>query len=234
MKDSTLPNLPGIYKISIQNHFYYGRSKNIRSRSLEHIRLLNKNKHYNRQLQFAFNKYKSILIEPIILVSEINDQKLYEGWFIENTKNINVANSEFGGGSGKFDTLPPSEATRRRKLLSKSQTTAWKNISTDRILELEKRKSFAYKLNHSKNNFVIHTPYGVFPSLSETIKMCKIGDITVLKSWLNGKVVTIGMVNAMKSKLFTIEDVGKNTNILGWYYVPIPLPNNTECNLPLT
>lgn len=49
----------GIYRIKniINNKFYIGSSKNLSRRELEHETKLNQNKHYNKYLQRAWNKY---------------------------------------------------------------------------------------------------------------------------------------------------------------------------------
>ena len=66
----------------------------------------------------------------------------------------------------------------------------------------------------------------MFPSYAEVFRTHKIGDLYSLKDWLKGKIVTKGMVNASKSNYFSLSDIGKNTNDMGWYYVPTELPNN--------
>lgn len=101
-----------------------------------------------------------------------------------------------------------------------TRSNPWLNDSIKQQEELEKRKSFDYKLKHSGKP-AIHTPYGVFPSLNEVARNVDIGCKTSLSKWLKGKVVTRQMVNASKTNHFTLSDVGKNTNELGWYYVPI-------------
>lgn len=110
---------------------------------------------------------------------------------------------------------------------SKSRTALWNNPSSQRQKDLATRSTFEYKLSHSKNSFIIHTPSGIFPSYGEARRSLNISDLGSIKSWLAGKIVNRGMVNACKNtKHFTIHDIGKNTNDLGWYYVPMPLPNS--------
>lgn len=49
----------GIYKITCieNNKIYIGQSKNIKYRFGQHLLLLRKNTHFNRHLQFSFDKY---------------------------------------------------------------------------------------------------------------------------------------------------------------------------------
>ena len=51
----------GIYEIKnkLNNHRYVGSSIDIKERIAKHIRLLNKNKHHCKHLQYAWNKYGS-------------------------------------------------------------------------------------------------------------------------------------------------------------------------------
>lgn len=60
-----LPNLPGIYQIiNLETGVcYIGQSKNIADRCYQHRHSLRKNKHRNRYLQRAWNKYSSNTFE---------------------------------------------------------------------------------------------------------------------------------------------------------------------------
>lgn len=107
------------------------------------------------------------------------------------------------------------------KLITELRKDQWKNPTPNRAKDLENRKTFDYKLNHSGNKFLIHTPKGTFPSYSETKRKLQLGDISCLRKWLTGKIVTNSMIKSCKNNLFTMDDVGKNTNELGWYYMPI-------------
>ena len=111
-------------------------------------------------------------------------------------------------------------STKTKKLVSKIRKQLWQNPSTTRKNDIENRKSFDYKLNHSGNKFLIHTPTGIYPSYNEAQRTENISDLPCLKSWLNGKVITMLMIKACKTNRFTLADLGKNTNELGWYYIP--------------
>lgn len=228
-KENAPPKLPGIYKLTVGKFDYYGRSKNIRNRFLEHLRNLKKGGHSNIRLQRAFNKYKSINCLIVLVVGDVEDQKLYEGWLINNTTNVNVASSKFGGGPGKLKDLPMKIAEARRQVFKINNQRSWDNPSDQKLKEVENRKSFDYKLFHSKNNFVVHTPFGIFPSFSDARRSLHISDFYSLKSWLSGKRVTHNMVGSCKNvKHFSSTDIGKNTNDLGWYYLPLGSPSIAE------
>lgn len=111
--------------------------------------------------------------------------------------------------------------TSLRKKVSEQRKSFWKDPSEKRKLDIENRKTFEYKLKHSKNNFLIHTPNGIFPSYGETRRSLGISDLDCLKKWLSGKEITITMVKSCKNGFFNLSDVGKNTNQLGWYYIPL-------------
>ncbi len=71
----------GVYEIrNIANeHRYIGSSINISKRLSAHIRALKKNRHQNRYLQFAFNKYgKENFIFSPILYCDSNNTLLFE------------------------------------------------------------------------------------------------------------------------------------------------------------
>lgn len=70
----------GIYKIiNVKNKkFYIGSSINIEKRKYHHINSLRKDKHFNRHLQRAFNKYGEEWFEFSIIEKEVELDKLTE------------------------------------------------------------------------------------------------------------------------------------------------------------
>jgi len=87
--------LLGIYKITCRNNnkFYIGSSINIDKRLKEHINLLRKNKHKNKYLQKSWNKYgeANFKYEIIETIYNINDLRIREKWWINNTNCYNKA-----------------------------------------------------------------------------------------------------------------------------------------------
>lgn len=54
-----------VYKINIAEHFQIGSTNNIRRRIGEHKSLLKLNKHYNKRMQYAYNKHKDFSYEVL-------------------------------------------------------------------------------------------------------------------------------------------------------------------------
>ena len=72
--------ISGIYKITncIDEKFYIGSSKDIRTRFQQHKNLLNKNLHYNNHLQHAWNFYgENVFIFEVIEEVENNPDSLF-------------------------------------------------------------------------------------------------------------------------------------------------------------
>ncbi len=103
--------LSGIYKITnvINNKVYIGSSKDIYRRWIQHKNKLNHNKHLNRHLQFAWNKYgeENFTFEIIELCDEesllINEQKWYEYY--------NSGEDKYGYNLSKIARCPSYRAT---------------------------------------------------------------------------------------------------------------------------
>jgi hypothetical protein len=122
------------------------------------------------------------------------------------------------GGQGIRGFKASKKLSKKLSALRKQQ---WQSPTKNRKQEVENRKSFEYRLNHSGNDFLVHTPTGVYPSYGAARKADNINDLVCLKSWLAGKIVTSTMVKVSKHSRFTEDDIGKNTNDLGWYYLPV-------------
>lgn len=86
----------GIYQIlhKESNKRYIGSSKNLYKRKWEHLKRLRTNKHCNKYLQSAWNKYGESSFEiKTILICEIKDLLFYEDLIIKGYQS-NI--SEFG------------------------------------------------------------------------------------------------------------------------------------------
>lgn len=100
-----------IYKIlNILNRKYYiGQTFNFKNRKWRHKYLLNKNKHDNRYLQRAWNKYGEENFEFSVLEYCEKDKLIErEQWWIDNTK---CCNKNFG-----YNLAPSSKSTLGVKL----------------------------------------------------------------------------------------------------------------------
>lgn len=103
--------LSGIYSITniVNNKIYIGSSKDIYRRWVEHKNKLNQNKHRNRYLQFAWNKYgeENFSFKIIELCNEkdlfINEQKWYDFY--------NSGDEKYGYNLSKIARCPSYRAT---------------------------------------------------------------------------------------------------------------------------
>lgn len=68
-----------------------------------------------------------------------------------------------------------------------------------------------------------NTPYGEFRGINEVIERTPAKDYKTVESYLDGKILTKQMIGShlrfsKDDPLFTYEDVGKNTNEIGWFW----------------
>ena len=143
-------------------------------------------------------------------------------WFGRLDNNTGILRNKTDGGDGATGFKLPKY---KRDLLKIERKLQWENPTKKRLNEVKHRKSFEYKLNHAGNKFMIHTPNGIYPSYGECKTIENISDLNCLKSWLNGKIITSTMVKISalnNNHRFKEEDIGKNTNDIGWYYIYVP------------
>lgn len=121
----------GIYKIMniVDNKIYIGQSWNIRKRFTEHKRLLNKEQHPNRYLQFAWNKYGSESFEfsvvcDLSFVDTLDNQKAQKllddaeiAWldYFGGENSNNIYNFKSGGSRGKYSDEYKQKLSEDRK-----------------------------------------------------------------------------------------------------------------------
>lgn len=114
----------GIYKIQNKRNgkIYIGQSIHIEQRFDEHLDSLRKNKHHNRHLQFAYNKYgEAAFAFTIIQICDECDLDFYENKYIIEFDSVsNGYNLTYGG-----DSSERSEETRKR--LSLATSLLWKD-----------------------------------------------------------------------------------------------------------
>lgn len=176
----------------------------------------------------ALKKYGLENFEKIILKSHTSKDAAYEHEkkivtesFVKSDRTYNIRI----GGSGGFDHINKSDRYKHKQ--KAAQKMAWQKHSRRQEMLVE-RQTFAYKQKQRNSDLAIKTPFGIFPSKADCMRELKIGDITSLNRWLDGKVVTLQQINAQKTKLFTPADIGKSTTDIGWGYVPIVLPNTAQ------
>ena len=83
----------GIYRITINNTYYYGQAVDMGRREAHHRSRLAADGHVNPQLQNAYNKHQDFSFE-VVLVCETNELNRYEQFFLDQhvgmTKCANV------------------------------------------------------------------------------------------------------------------------------------------------
>ena len=118
-----------IYKITnIQNNkCYIGQTKNYEKRWKEHKYLLNKNKHENIYLQYAWNKYgeNNFIFEVIEFVNNYNERERYWISFYNSTDHNFGYNFLKGGENppvGSHRTLTDQEVLDIQRILMNGQS----------------------------------------------------------------------------------------------------------------
>ena len=176
--------LSGIYSITniINNKVYIGSSKDIYGRWVQHKNTLNQNKHHNRYLQFAWNKYgeENFLFKIIELCDGkdlfVNEQKWYDFY--------NSGDEKYGYNLSKiarcpsyratFDTLKNGEQTityeqfikviyylentnisipKISKMLNAPEKTIYQIYFKEQYSDLTKNKTFIQR-SHNQNNIL--------------------------------------------------------------------------------
>ena len=114
---------PGIYRIDIGKHSYFGSATNLSQRKSRHIRDLRSGKHHSPYIQNVFNKYGEEEFRfNIVLICEKSDLLFYEQAFIDkhysnefNMNHCRIANSQLGLKRSEETKRRMSEAARGRK-----------------------------------------------------------------------------------------------------------------------
>ena len=164
----------GIYKIlnKINGKFYIGSSRNIDKRLNDHKNLLRKEKHENKHLQSAWNKYgeENFIFEILLIIEDDNlkTNKYLRDLETEYILKHNVANDKYGynivnGGRGSLN-IPCSEEKKQKISESNKGKIAWnKNIPM-----AEEQKIYLRKIKTEKYGKAIDI-YDVYGNFIETI-----------------------------------------------------------------
>lgn len=100
----------GVYQIlnKANGKIYIGSSANLIKRKNEHFRLLKKNKHKNRYLQFSFNKnpnvFKFKVIEYVALSSLLIREQFYLDRYFDNQNSCYNMNPRSESSKGRIST----------------------------------------------------------------------------------------------------------------------------------
>lgn len=109
-------NIYYIYKITVNNFFYYGITKNLNVRKNKHYNQLKKNKHHNIILQRSFNKKNNFLFEILKTVNTKQEAIDLEIKYIKENHCVNMTSGGDGG-----DTI--SNHPNKVKIIKKVQKT---------------------------------------------------------------------------------------------------------------
>lgn len=125
-----------IYEIKIGQYYYIGKDM-LNKRKREHLNLLIKNKHYNKFMQNAFNKYQefnfSILEEGDFSREELNQKEIETiKAYREKYSKENIMNLTDGGDGGKGHKKTPAQIEASRKFMTEQNPT--RKISREDVL----------------------------------------------------------------------------------------------------
>jgi group I intron endonuclease len=191
----------GIYSIcnTVNGKIYIGQSYDVERRLRSHFKDLEKNKHINRHLQAAFNKYgKSVFIYTQLLDMDncncfnIQDEVLnyYEKYYIKYFNTINGKygyNKQDGGHNGR-----PSDETRQKMSdMSFKKGVIQLDRLTGKILNIFKstrdvKRLLGVSVSHiCKRGVVKHKSAGgyMWKHVDDTNKHLKIGDFIEIEPY---------------------------------------------------
>ncbi len=127
--------ISGIYSIKnvVNGHTYIGSAKNIYRRFHQHLSLLKNNKHINKHLQSAWNKYgKDNFIFQGLVDCEVHDLQVFEQFFID------VRNPEYNICRVAGSTRGLYFSTEHREKLSNVKLGKGKIDVSDKVLKSPK------------------------------------------------------------------------------------------------
>lgn len=173
--DSNDTKKVGIYKITnlVNNHIYIGSTVNLYRRKNEHLKELRHNKHYNKHLQNAFNKYGednfqfTILEFVFELNNLINREQYWIDYYKSNDKNIGYNIREKAENNVNLTT---SDETKRRI----SQINKGKIVSEEtkrKLSEINKGKKRKYPVSQETRDKLSNANKGRIVSKETRKKM---------------------------------------------------------------
>ena len=113
-------SISGIYKITIQNYFYYGSATNLQQRKKAHLYLLKNNRHFNNKMQNVYNKHGGVLFEVVEFVDKKKLLITEQEFLTKNFNNSNCLNlNEVTSGGIIYQRTPEIIA---KQLLTKKIT----------------------------------------------------------------------------------------------------------------
>jgi group I intron endonuclease len=107
-----------IYEIWINKYYYHGQTINIERRMKEHIAKLKNNKHINKKMQYAYNKYETFEYQILLECNELSADIWEQTYIDENfglSKYLNVSN---------IASKPPDHTGKKRSLETREKISA--------------------------------------------------------------------------------------------------------------
>lgn len=197
-----MDKISGIYCIEnkITNKKYIGKSVNIYERWRQHKIFLRHNKHHNKYLQFAWNKYGENTFDFYIIEEciedELNDKEIFYIQKYDSTNNIYGYNLTDGGDGGntliKYTDDEFSAYCKKRREILKGKIPYGENAGCAKLKEFQV-KEIIQRLLKNDFNYNIAKDYNISCST--------INDIRHHKTW---KYLTDGIV---------FDDISKRKNI---------------------
>lgn len=133
--------MKGIYSIEIGGKFYIGKDTQIstQKRRKEHISMLNKDIHYNKLLQKAFNEFNGVYEYHILLQDEniTNDElEELEIFFIKEMKTYDNGYNLTHGGVGCSGKVVSTEEKERRSQATIGELNPQSKITNKQFYEM--------------------------------------------------------------------------------------------------
>jgi len=173
--DGNIPAAPGVYKITctVTKKIYIGSALDLHHRQVVHFRKLRQNKHHNRYLQRAFDKYgpDAFTFEVLEFVLPIFLTAREQYWFDKlkpfGRKGFNIAR-EAGSSLGVKHSPEQIERNRQRTLGRKASPETCERMSQSRLGK--KRSPEAVE-----NSRLGHLGHKVSPETREKLRQANLG-----------------------------------------------------------
>lgn len=155
--------MKGIYSIEINGKYYIGKDVNIdkSKRLTEHLNLLNKNTHYNKYLQNAYNKYKIYNYQILFEDKNISNEELsdIEMFYIKTFNTYRGGyNLTLGGEGGNGLTLTDEERINRSNRVSGEKNPSSK-LTNEQFFQIVNKLKEGKTNKEIAEEFDIHDRY---------------------------------------------------------------------------
>jgi group I intron endonuclease len=179
----------GIYSIlnTLNSKIYIGSSYNIEKRWSEHKRQLISNKHYNKKLQLAWNKYSEInFIFSVIEFAEIENLIIREQFYLDTYLDANLNTNNFE--KNAYNILRIAGSTKGHKLSIETKNKIKDSLTGEGNPFYGKKHSDETKIKMSLKKIGINNPhYGTGTMLGRKFTKEHKDKISISNSGANNK-----------------------------------------------